>query len=275
MPATALTGISHACFGLSYLLALGFEAARLLRPIPWLRPAGVVAGVAGLVAHTAYLAYRHPSPAEPSAALLLVGWVLAVFAVYGTLHHARQLWAVFVWPVVLGHVGLSLALVSGTPNPGVPEWIVGDRAWGIIHGLLLLLASIGLTVGCLAAVMYLVQAARVKSKANPLGRLRLLSLERLEEMNRRAAYAAFPLLTAGLVLGGVLLRKHDWASHWWNVKLLGTAALWLVCLLLMYLRYAVAVPARRFAWLSVVAFVLTVLCLAANHPFASGPGGGP
>jgi ABC-type transport system involved in cytochrome c biogenesis permease subunit len=118
--------------------------------------------------------------------------------------------------------------------------------------------------------MYLVQTYRIKSKANPLGRWSLLSLERLEAMNRRATNLAFPLLTAGLILGGVLLRNHDWAHNWLSIKVLGTAILWLVCLVLLYLRYGVAVSPRRFAWLSIVAFVLTVVCLAANHPFAGG-----
>jgi hypothetical protein len=277
MPETA-QGISHACFGLSYLLALGCEAARLWRPVAWLRPVGVVAGTAGLLAHTIYLAYHRPSPAEPYAAVLLVAWVMAVFALYGTVHHTRQAWAVFVWPVVAGLVGLSLALLTGHTDAAVPTWILGERPWGIIHGVLLLMAAVGVSVGFLAGVMYLVQSSRIHSKANPLGSFRLLNLERLETMNRRAVYLTFPLLSAGLVLGGVLLgRGHDLAANWLSVKVLGTAGLWVVCFLLLYLRYSHTISGRRLAWLSVVAFVLTVIVLAATHPFAIPlvrPGGG-
>ena len=274
MPATALQGITHACFGLSYLLALGCEVARLWRPVAWLRPFGIFAGAAGLLAHTLYLAYHQPSPAEPYAAVLLVAWVIAVFSLYGTLHHQRQAWAVFVWPVVVGLVGLSLALLTGTTDTSVPTWILGDRQWGIIHGILLLLAAVGVTIGFLSGMMYLVQSARVKNKANPLGSFRLLNLERLEEMNRRAVNLTFPLLSAGLILGGVLLRQtHNLPMNWLSVKVLGTAGLWLVCLLLLYLRYSHTISARRLAWLSLVAFALTVVVLAATHPFATPPGG--
>ena len=137
--------------------------------------------------------------------------------------------------------------------------------------ILLLFAAVGISIGFLASVMYLVQASRLKRKANPLGGMKILSLERLEEMNRRAVNLAFPLLTLGLLLGGVLLRQyHGLAENWFSVKVLGTVGLWLVFLVLVYLRYAAHVPGRRLARLTVLAFGLMVVVLAAAHPFAGG-----
>src|SRR5579885_1199395 len=124
-----LQNVTHACFALSYLLAFGFELARLWWPRPAYRLAGLAFGAAGLVAHSAFLAFRHPSPAEPYGALLALAWVLAVFYLYGALHHARQAWAVFVLPVVLGLVGLALLLRTApdsVPSLGVPDWLAGD-----------------------------------------------------------------------------------------------------------------------------------------------------
>jgi ABC-type transport system involved in cytochrome c biogenesis permease subunit len=176
---------------------------------------------------------------------------------------------VFVLPVVIGLVGLSLALVNTADDTGVPAWLAGDRLWGAIHGALLLLAAVGVSVGFLASVMYLVQARRLRKKKNPLGRMKMLSLERLETMNRRAVNAAFPLLTAGLILGGALLRKeHNPSDDWLSLKVVGTAGLWAVFLVLLYMRYAAHVPGRRLAWLTTVAFALMVAVLAAAHPFA-------
>ena len=50
-------------------------------------------------------------------------------------------------------------------------------------------------------MMYLFQAHRLRAKTPPGQGLRLLSLERLEAMNRRAVYLSFPLLTAGVIAG--------------------------------------------------------------------------
>src|SRR5438067_10060831 len=150
MTVSPLQGVTHACFGLSYLLAFGLELAWLARPRSHCRAAALVLGFAGLFAHTAYLAYHQPTPAAPYGSLLLLAWVLAFFYLYGTVNHAKQAWAVFVLPVVIGLVGLSLVLATTAaevPPVDVPTWLSGDRFWGIVHGTLILLAAVGVSVG--------------------------------------------------------------------------------------------------------------------------------
>ena len=259
----AFQNVTHACFGLSYLSALVLESARVRWPAGWLRPTAVAVGAAGLLAHTAYLWVHHPTPATPAGGLLGVAWVLALFALTGTGRRTRQAWPVFVLPVVVGLVGLAWLLPAG------PGWAAG-RWWGMAHGALVLLAAVGVSVGFLASLMYLVQANRLRAKANPLPRLRLLSLERLEAMNRRAVALALPLLTAGLVIGAGLVPGHAVGDNWLSVKVLGTAGLWAVCALLCYLRYAAHVPGRRLALLTLLAFALLLATLVAAHPFAGG-----
>lgn len=276
MTVSPLQGVTHACFGLSYLVALLFELTRLSRPARAWRWAGLAFGAAGLFAHTVYITYHQPTPAAPYGSLLLLAWVLALFYLYGTLHYAKQAWAVFVLPVVILLVGLSLALVSsGAADPefGVPAWLSGERFWGAVHGTLILLAAVGVSVGFLASVMYLVQARRLRRKVNPGRVVPMLSLERLENMNRRALNLAFPLLTAGLLVGSFLLRHgHDVGDNWLSLKVLSTGGLWVVFLVLVYLRYASSVPPRRLALLSIAAFGLLLVALGAAHPFAEGVG---
>src|SRR5438445_3370490 len=146
MTVSPLQGITHACFGLSYLVAFGLELAQLYRPRSVWRIAGLVFGVAGLFAHTLYVTIHLPTPAAPYGSLLLLAWVLALFYLYGTVHHAKQAWAVFVLPVVVGLVGLSFVLLgAGGTGAGftVPSWVGGERFWGVIHGTLILLAAVG------------------------------------------------------------------------------------------------------------------------------------
>jgi ABC-type uncharacterized transport system permease subunit len=260
-----LQRVSTACFGLSYLLAFFFELARLRWPSIALRTTGLILGFAGLLAHSIFLAMRQPTPAAASGGTLAVAWVLALIYLYGTLHYRRQAWAVFVLPVVLALVGLSIFAVSTSALE-----FESSHIWGTVHGLFILLAAVGVCVGCIASIMYLIQARRLRLKQNPLGGMKMLSLERLETMNRRAVNVAFPLLTIGLLLGAILLRQyHEIAENWFSLKVLGTVGLWVVFAVLLYLRYATHVPGRRLAWFTLAAFALMLLVLAAVHPFAT------
>ena len=74
-----------------------------------------------------------------------------------------------------------------------------------------------------------------------------------------------------LLIGAVLLKEYDEpVGNWLSVKVLSTAGLWLVFLLLLYLRYGAHVPARRLALCSIGAFALLLVALVASHPFAIG-----
>lgn len=274
MTGSFVQGIHHYCIGLSYLCAFLMELARLFWPAKGWRVAGLMFGAAGLFAHTAYLLVNRPSPAVPYGSVLMLAWVLALFYFYGTVHHAKQAWAVFVLPVVIGLVATSRVLLVATPENAAFDaagWAAGDRFWGGVHGVLILLASVGVSVSFLASVMYLIQARRLRRKVAPGSVVPMLSLERLETMNRRALNVAFPMLTAGLLVGTLLLQHgHALGNNWLSVKVLSTAGLWLVFLLLLYLRYGAHVPARRLALFSVGAFALLFVALVASHPFAVG-----
>lgn len=263
-------GVTHVCFGLSYLVAFALELAGQARPGRGVRVAGLVAGAAGLVAHTIFLVAHRPNPATGYGALLLLAWVLAVFYLYGTVHHRHQAWGLFVLPVVLILTWLSYVLYRTADAPGL--WFSAEHVWGTVHGILVLAASVGITVGFLASVMYLVQVRRLRKKRNPLGGLRLLSLERLETMNRRAIDWAFPLLTVGLLLGALRVPSVL-GMNWADPKILSTVGLWVVALVLLYLRYRAHLPARRLALLTIASFGLMLVTLVASHPFAAGEGG--
>jgi ABC-type transport system involved in cytochrome c biogenesis permease subunit len=139
---------------------------------------------------------------------------------------------------------------------------------------LVLLAAVGICVGFVASVMYLVQVQRLKSKAAPGQGVRLLSLERLEAMSRRALVLTFPLLTAGLLVGlALLLHSPEPIAGWHDRKIQSAVALWLVFALVVYLRYRVHARGRQLAVLTILAFAILVLNLVTVHSFVGG--GGP
>ncbi len=274
-----LDRITVFCFAASYAVALAVEILRLLSPRPVLRLVALGFGCAGLLAHTIFLGVQHPELSSRYGSLLFLAWIVAVFYLYGSLHHRKIAWGLFVLPLVLGLIGLAVLFVHDN-SPDEEPWLLrlvtfqGERFWGLLHAALLMLAAVGICVGFLASVMYLVHARRLKSKVLPGQGLKLLSLERLEEMNRRAIVLAFPLLTAGVVVGMALLAQTDRpVRSWTDPRALAAIVLWLVFAVLLYLRYSLHVRGRRVAILTIVAFVLLVVTLAVPHTLSGG--GGP
>jgi ABC-type transport system involved in cytochrome c biogenesis permease subunit len=267
--------VTIVCFIASYGVALALELWHQFRPRPVLRLLEVGFGAAGLLAQTIYLARRQPPLVEPFGWMLFLAWILAIFYLSGAVHHRRLAWGVFVLPLVLVLVGLGVAF---GPSPAAPE----DEArsgvlsfqdpWGPVHAVLLFLAAVGVCVAFLASLMYLVQAQRLRSKKLPGHGLRLLSLERLEAMNRRAINLAFPLLTAGVLIGLVRLLPQRPLPGWSDLRVLGAGVLWLAFAALLYLRYGYHLRGRQVAVLTIVTFALLLGCLALSHPVGQGGG---
>ena len=84
-------------------------------------------------------------------------------------------------------------------------------------------------------------------------------------MTRRALVLAFPLLTAGMVAGIVLLLRGS-VVGWTDARVLATGLLWLVFAVVLYLRFAHHLRGRQVAMLTILAFVLLLGCLAVSHP---------
>src|SRR5262249_49274016 len=180
-------------------------------------------------------------------------------------HHRHRAWGIFVLPVVLGLVVLA-ALFPRTESAAGELPFSGDGLWGRVHGGLLLLAAVGICVAFVASVMYLLQARQLRAKVPPGRGLKLFSLERLEQMNRRAINLAFPLLTAGVLVGAVLLAQHpEQVEGWLDPKVISTGVLWLVFALLLYLRYGVHLRGSQLAVLTIVTFALLLVTLASSH----------
>jgi ABC-type uncharacterized transport system permease subunit len=260
--------ISVLCFAASYGVAFALELWHLLRPRPILRIVALGFGGAGLFAHVAFLIVQcfvvEKLPlGSPTGSLLFLALILAVFYVGEAIHHRRIAWALFVLPLVLGLIGLALLL----HDPAAPaSW---QSIWGVAHFVLLILAAVGVSVGFVASVMYLVQLRRVQAKLAPNHGVPLLSLERLELMNRRAILWAFPFLTGGLLIG-IVLQVTTGVQNWLSLRILSVVCLWVVFAILLYLRYWVHVRGRQLALWTMFAFAILVIALISSHSFAGG-----
>jgi ABC-type transport system involved in cytochrome c biogenesis permease subunit len=266
----ALEKISIFCFAASYGAALVLELAHLLSPRPVLRYLGLGFGAAGLVAQLGYLLVQHVSLATPGGSLLFLALILVVFYLYGTIHHRHLAWGLFVLPLILGLIGLMFVVQAppATANDQQAHW---TQFWSVTHGILLLLAAVGVCVAFIASVMYLVQLRRLRAKVPPGQGMKLLSLERLEAMNRRAILWAFPLLTAGLLVGVALqIHRGDFGEGWDSPRILSGLVLWVVFAMLLYLRYRVHARGRQVALLTMLAFAVLLYAIVSQHPFLVG-----
>jgi ABC-type transport system involved in cytochrome c biogenesis permease subunit len=254
------------CFLASYALALCLELWHHFRPHPTVRRLAQLAAAAGFVAHTLYLADKGPPLKWLTGSALLLSWVLAIFYLFGSLHYQRFAWGIFVLPLVLGLVILGAAgkqLYPQDEAQGSHYLLENFVSLPAAHGVLLLLAAVGLCVGFVASLMYLYQARLLRSKQT-VHRPHTLSLERLEMMNRRAIVVSFPLLSAGILLGVGLMFTEQLRS-WYDPRVVSTFVLWPTFGLLVYLRFGAHLAGRSIAVWTIVTFGLLVGCLILPH----------
>src|SRR5258708_5019170 len=95
------------CFGASYAVALMLDLIQLFWPRRAQRVLSNAFAGAGFLAHTLFLARRPLALSSQFWSMLFLAWILAVFYLYGSIHHRRVAWGVFVLPVVLGLVALA------------------------------------------------------------------------------------------------------------------------------------------------------------------------
>jgi ABC-type uncharacterized transport system permease subunit len=260
-----LKGVTILCFAASYAVALALELICLLRPEAVRRWVITAIAALGFVAHTIFV-IRHGVPLRGElSALLTLSWILAIFYLIGSVHHRRQAWGVFALPVVLILVLAAWLLPESETGTTLAATESSAPIWVGLHITLMLMGAVGLCVAFVASIMLLVQSARLKHKLPPGKGLRLLSLERLEAMNRRAIDLAFPLFTAGLALGFILLAGTSRPLTIGDPKVITTALLWLMFAVLWYLRHGLHLRGRKVAWWTVVAFVLLVWAFVVHH----------
>jgi ABC-type uncharacterized transport system permease subunit len=259
------------CFAGTYALALLAEiarfAARLREAAGRVAPAALAA--LGWAVHTAYLgnlaAQRRAVPVTTAfESLLVLGWVLAAIALYLMARGGR---ANAAGPIVLGLTLADLTVAAlWAPRGGSWEGLGGwMRFWGAVHGIFLLLGAVCTCLAFVFGLTYLAQARRLKLK-RPAGRgVALPSLEQSERWNRSAITLAFPLLTAGLLIGlGLTIAAHRAGGvglAWTDPKVLSMVAVWFVFAALLHARFRSEWRGRRVMVLTVVAFAFLAFAM--------------
>ncbi len=263
--------LSVLCFAGTYGLALLAEAARFVvrSTVRWYVAAGLM--TLGWLVQTAFLAnlaFKNPTimVTTPFESVMLLSWIVALIGLYLMVRSPKAVSVgIFVLPIVLG-----LVIVAGQFAPresGWLEWGGTIAFWGTVHGVFLLAGAVFACVAFAAGVMYLVQNRRLKAKRPSRIGLVLPSLEQSERINRGAITIAFPLLSAGLLIGIFLslaargtaaggLARHT--LSWTDPKVVSALLMWLVFAVLLHARFRPEMRGRSVMVLSIVAFAFLV-----------------
>jgi cytochrome c-type biogenesis protein CcsB len=157
---------------------------------------------------------------------------------------------------------LAAALVAGA------VWFFSDSApipselrspWLPIHVTLAFLGNAVFGLAFAASIVYLFQESRLKSRRGAWLLRRLPSLEQLDQLNHRCLLWGFPLLSLGIVSGGVW-AANTW-GHFWSGEAREILSLltWLVYAALLQFRLTGGLRGRRAATLTVLGFALVVV----------------
>ena len=259
-----LDRITFVCFGASYLTALGLYSASQVSRLAWLRGVAIFFHAAGGLAQSMYLAYHQPALFSPNGFFLCFSWLIAIVTLQmGISSRARSV-NLFSLPVVL--VLVALAWFQGGAGQEGAILLRDARGWGLFHALALVIASLSMGFGAVAACMYLVRARQLRNKHRPGTGVELPSLEKLEGKVRQSVVVAFPLLTIGVLIGGgMLLSDAAQLGGFSDPRVLGTLVLWVDFAVLVWLRYGMKVRGRSLAVLVIFAFALLLVCAALPH----------
>jgi ABC-type uncharacterized transport system permease subunit len=197
----------------------------------------------------------------------ILGFALAaLFFLAWWLYDAISL-GIFALPITFFLVFVpSLGLTRYTfPSAGV------RTSWLIAHISALLGAYAALILSLLASVFYLLQERRLKAKLKagqdswwiPLDWLP--PLDTLERLAHAMLLFGFPCMTVGLVIGAVLVQETSLgAAYFLDPKVIASFILWLVYVLLLFLRQTAGLRGRRAAYLSGAVLVAMLAVWAAN-----------
>ena len=213
MPIEFFAKVSVFCFLASYVVALGLDAARLLKRWPVARWIGLVFGLAGFAAQTGYLLIRGRQELLPpllSSAhdwLLVLAWIVVLLYLFLTCVDRELAVGLFLLPVVLLFVVASY-FVSKQPN----SLIDSNRGLVMLHASLLVVGIAGVVGGVLLSLMYVIQHRRLKHHHAAQPGVLLPSLARLARWNWWAVIISVPVLTLGLGSGVALGFKSQEAG---------------------------------------------------------------
>lgn len=274
------------CFLFAYVIVLILEILRWMdgkgrvglskTGKSWLYRSLMALATIALLTHSLYLLDRIFLSAATSTSLRLVSswhdwaivsaWALACSYLWLLLKRSESLIGLFVLPWLVILVAVSLA---------VPREPLGDgnsaTMWRLVHGVSMTIGTMLVTLGFTMAIMYLIQANRLKNKRPHQGLLRLPSLEYLQSFGSFCLLLSAASIGFGLVSGVIMNLVRDGQVNWTDRGILFSGGLfvWLVIASWIQWQFAKRGKGSYTAWMNVLSFVIVgiavLLVMSAPH----------
>jgi ABC-type uncharacterized transport system permease subunit len=147
------------------------------------------------------------------------------------------------------------------------------NGWVFVHVVLIFTGYAGLFLSFGASLLYIAEERALKSKrisawlpADEKQQKRgLPSLQTIDDICYNSLLFGFPFMTLGLAAGAVLAIERYGPYFFYDPKILLSLAMWIVYLVLLYMRWSSGWRGRRAALLAMVAFVVALGAWAANY----------
>lgn len=222
---------------------------------------------AGFLAHTASIGLhwgatgRTPITGDFNS-LSLAAWTLVL--IYFVVEHLVKLKLYGAVLVPLAVVAMALGqILQGSENFELSQAQLSQLdSWRVaMHVALIMIANAGFAVGAAASGVYLLQGAQLKKQKSSALMKRLPSLTQTQDLARRSIMLAYPIYTAGMLLGIVRAIEFELAYWWFDPRVMMSGVVWAIFGSYLLLHYRRGASGKLLARLALVGLV-TVIVLA-------------
>ena len=259
--------IAAALYAVATALSLAYVGSRDERLTDWMwRLLGVA-----LAAHLASFGVRlHAFWLIPENR-----YYLPINSFFGALSYLSLATALIFWIVegtyrlnILGAFVLPWACVSAVSalfwaDPGLRGLAPSLQSYWInIHPVILMTsyAAFGNAFG--VGLALLIQERQVKSRKPSELCYRLPAIEDLDQLNYRIIAVFFPVLTVGIIMGGIW-AYDAWGRFWgWDAKETWAAITWLIYVIYLHMRLLGGLRGRRTVYVSMAGFASVLFTFA-------------
>jgi cytochrome c-type biogenesis protein CcsB len=171
---------------------------------------------------------------------------------------------------------LTLSLLRGKALPPLDSLL--QSGWLALHIPVMMASYSLLTIASAVALAYLIAERQMKRKHPTAFTFQLPSLDQLDGMMAKLVYVSLPLLTTGLLTGGVWAHVA-WGDFWaWDPKETWALITWMIYAGYLGLRVIRGWRGRKGAYVSIVGFASILFTFIAmdtvsrRHGFLLGAG---